>query len=137
LKCYCWTTGTIAYRGGFWCNEGKYGVGALETYLRLGFYIPHCYIQEFMARSAIQGSLQKFLDDKSGWRSITVTASLFAIGHLYLGMKFALLTLAMSFLFGLIFVRRPNLVGVSLVHGPPHPSAEPPCAPRPDQRPGG
>jgi len=116
LKYYFWTSGKITYRGGFWSNEAKVGVSMAVTCLRIGFYLPHCYIQEFMARGAVQGSLQKFLDDRAGWRSITVTSSIFAIGHLYLGLKFAVLTLVISFLFGWVYVRRPNLVGVSLVH---------------------
>ncbi|NEP45378.1 MAG: cyclic nucleotide-binding domain-containing protein [Okeania sp. SIO2H7] len=78
-------------------------------------YLGHSFLQE-LARGITQISLQKFLLDEKGYYAILITAVLFSIFHVHLGSLPMLITGIASILFGIIYSRTYNLVGVTLVH---------------------
>ena len=78
-------------------------------------YILHGYIQEFV-RAAVQISIQRF---SSGWKSIypiVMTALIFGMVHSPYGTKPIIFALLGSIIFGFVYQRTHNLIGVSLVH---------------------
>lgn len=79
-------------------------------------YIVHAYLQEFIARGVVQSSMKRFLLDKSGFASIFVTSTLFGVLHLQRGLIVVILAFLISVLFGIIYNRQRNLVGVSIIH---------------------
>lgn len=88
----------------------------LFRFLTLNYYF-HSYIQEFIARGVIQSSLQRFFDDKRGLKSVLITSAIFGMFHLHINVMIAFITFFASIIFGLIYLRTRNLIGVSLVHG--------------------
>lgn len=79
-------------------------------------YFLHGYIQEFMARGINQGSLQKFLRDERGLRSLVLTSVMFGIFHVSRGIEAAATAFIGSLFFGYIYLRHHNLIGVAIVH---------------------
>ena len=88
----------------------------LNPYM-LFLYVPHSYLQEFIARGVSQTLLVRFLDDKRGFRSATIIALIFADIHVYISwLATAVGAFLFGVLFGLIYLRQKNLIGVTLVH---------------------
>jgi len=79
-------------------------------------YIFHAFIQEFVCRGVVQSSLQRFLLDKRGLSSLSLTAAIFALVHTHHGIPAVLLTFGAGVLFGLIYLRHKNLIGVTVIH---------------------
>lgn len=79
-------------------------------------YLPDSYVQEFIARGIFQTVLQKFYGDVKGTKSILVTSLVFSLFHIHIGFATAVGVFLFSLLFGFIYVRSYNLIGVSLVH---------------------
>jgi len=79
------------------------------------FYLIHSYIQEFL-RAIVQISIQKFALDEKGFYSVGITAVIFGMCHTHYRIAAILITLVMNVIFGLIYRRTYNLVGVSLFH---------------------
>lgn len=78
-------------------------------------YLIHCFVQEF-ARATLQISLQMFFQDNPGYYAIFITSLIFAMAHFHLGTNVIVVTWIASNIFGLIYNRTYNLVGVTLVH---------------------
>jgi membrane protease YdiL (CAAX protease family) len=76
----------------------------------------HSYLQEFIARGVVQGSLARFMIGSRPVVPILLTSCLFGIFHLYISLQFAVLLAVGSVVFGLIYHRHKNLLGVTLVH---------------------
>lgn len=74
------------------------------------------YIQEFVARGVVQSSAQRFLNDRLGFYAVFVTSVVFAGLHIFRGWQFVSLTFFASFLMGVIFLHRHNLISVSVIH---------------------
>ncbi len=79
-------------------------------------YIAHSAIQEFIARGVIQTTISKFMFDRANLMSIFLASFYFGIFHLHFGMEAFGLTFLFGLLFGYIFYRQKNLLGVTLVH---------------------
>jgi len=79
-------------------------------------YLPHSYLQEFIARGVMQTSLQRFLADANGKQTVLLTSFLFGVFHLHVGIVFSLVTFAGSIIFGFLYLRTQNLIGVSILH---------------------
>ena len=79
------------------------------------FYAFHSYLQQFF-RATIQLLIQRFLLDRKGYISVIVTALVFAIVHATYGFESMVVTLIIGTVFGLIYRRTYNLLGVSIVH---------------------
>ena len=76
----------------------------------------HSYLQEFIARGVVQGSLARFMSESHPVVPILLASCLFGIFHLYISLGFAVMLTLGSVLFGLIYQRQRNLLGVTLVH---------------------
>lgn len=79
-------------------------------------YLLHSYIQEVVARGIMQNAIQKFLRDEKGHRTIIICSLAFAVMHMHLGIAFAATTGLAGVVFGYIYLRHRNLIGVTLVH---------------------
>ncbi len=79
-------------------------------------YIANAYLQELMTRGIAQTILQRFFDDPRGIRTVFITSLVFFIFHLHIGLVTALAALVASILFGLVYIRSYNLIGVTLFH---------------------
>ncbi|MDJ1170962.1 cyclic nucleotide-binding domain-containing protein [Roseofilum sp. BLCC_M154] len=78
-------------------------------------YFVHSYIQEAL-RAIIQISLQKFLVYRKEISAICITALTFSMCHMHFGIVAIAVTLFSSILFGFIYIRTYNLLGVSIFH---------------------
>lgn len=83
---------------------------------KLLLYLPHTFLQEFMIRGVIQTFLQKFFRDTKGHSSILITSLIFGILHFHFGVAAFFVTFLSSIVFGHIYIRHYNILGVSLVH---------------------
>jgi len=79
-------------------------------------YLIHSFLQEFVARGFLQTAFRRFLDDTRGLISVFLTACIFGLFHVHFGFSAVVRTLGSSVIFGLFYLRNPNLVGVTLFH---------------------
>ncbi len=83
-----------------------------------GTYIFIAPIQEFVSRGVLQSSLERSLSD-SRWRSflaIVISSCVFGSFHIFYSLGLALLTVVSGFLWGYLFSRHRNIIGISLSH---------------------
>lgn len=74
-------------------------------------------LQEFIVRVGLQGSLQRFLAGPGATgRAIVISNALFASSHLHLSLGFAIFAFFPGLLWGALYARQQDLVGVSLSH---------------------
>jgi len=79
-------------------------------------YLPHALIQELVARGVLQGALQRFMSDEPVALPIFSVSAMFGIMHLHISMAMGLLTFVAGLLFGTLYVRHGNLVGITIAH---------------------
>lgn len=80
-------------------------------------YIVVAPLQEFISRGVIQGTLAKLLDIRhKGFISILVTTMLFGAMHMMSSFNLAMASIVMGWIWGWMYHRQQNLVGVSLSH---------------------
>ncbi len=79
-------------------------------------YFLHSYGQEFVSRGVFLTAFQRYLNDKRGLRSVTLTAWLFGLSHILYGPELIISSIIAGFFFGLIYLRHKNLLGVTIVH---------------------
>lgn len=90
--------------------------------LKLGYiatiplYFIHSYLQEFIARGIIQSSIQRFFNDKKGIKAIVSSAFFFALSHIYLGLGAVIIVFISGLMFGAMYIRHNNLLGVTIFH---------------------
>jgi len=84
--------------------------------ISLLLYLPHALVQELLARGVLQGALQRFMSDDPVAVPIFSVSAMFGIMHLHISVPMALLTFGASLLFGTLYVRHRNLVGVTIAH---------------------
>jgi CRP/FNR family cyclic AMP-dependent transcriptional regulator len=74
-------------------------------------------LQELTVRAGLQTAFQHFLIGRSAsWQSIVLSNALFAAAHVHLSLSFALVAFFVGLLWGDLFARQRQLVGVSLCH---------------------
>jgi CRP-like cAMP-binding protein len=74
-------------------------------------------IQEFIARGALQGPLERFfVGPRATVRALVIANLLFMTSHLYLSTAFALITLIPGFLWGALYARHRTLVAPITSH---------------------
>lgn len=78
------------------------------------FYFLHCYLQEFIGRGVIQGTVQRLV--APGLRGMVLASLIFAISHLHFGLTSCLVVFCGSLVFGSLYVRHRNLLGVAVFH---------------------
>lgn len=79
-------------------------------------YFFHAYVQELISRGVIQSALQRFYDDTSGVKSVVIVSIIFGAFHLHISVAAAATALLGSLLFGFIYLRHRNVLGVAIVH---------------------
>lgn len=79
-------------------------------------YLPHTFVQEFVARGIIQNGYQRFFNDETGYRSVGFASLVFGVAHIPLGFFAVAITFIGGIVFGLFFLKYKNLVGVTLLH---------------------
>ncbi len=80
-------------------------------------YLVVAPLQEFIARGAVQGTLEKILDLRyRGFFAILVTTFLFGAVHMMSSLNLAIASFVTGWLWGWMYNRQKNLVGVSLSH---------------------
>jgi CRP-like cAMP-binding protein len=96
------------------------GVTFSPTYLLIPLaYALFCPVQEFLARSVLQGSFHLFLTKKNWqltWYAIILSNLMFGAIHVYKGFSFALLAVVPGLFWGWLFSRQKSLLGVSVSH---------------------
>lgn len=106
----------------FYAGEAFFSFRTMQSYsdslfwLFVVLYLPHSFLQEFIARGLIQGSLHRFMLDTPAWVPIAGAAFLFGIGHVHYSYAFAGLTFFTSLLFGGLYYRHESMIGVTIVH---------------------
>ncbi len=84
---------------------------------RQGVYLAiYCLAQEFIARGVLQTSLQNFLEDAKGYKSMVINSTFiffffFPIDHLK-----ALNLSLINILMGVIYLQQKNIIGVFVIH---------------------
>ncbi len=80
-------------------------------------YIGLVPIQEFVARGALQGPLQRFLvGPRSTILAILIATAMFSVSHLYLSTTFALIAMVPSLLWGWLYARHGTLAAPIVSH---------------------
>lgn len=75
-------------------------------------------VQEFVSRGVLQGSLERSLVGSKNrlFLSIIIASCVFGSFHLFYSVGMALVTLASGLLWGWLYTRQRNLIGISLSH---------------------
>ena len=75
-------------------------------------------MQEFIARSVLQGSLQTFFESTplSLWTAIIISNTIFGVFHVQFGEGIAIATVIAGMFFGWLYSRQQNIFGVWLSH---------------------
>lgn len=79
-------------------------------------YFFHSYLQELTTRGIMQNAIQKLLRDEDGRKTVLISSFAFGVMHAHLGMKVVFSAMIASAIFGYIYLRHKNLLGVSIVH---------------------
>jgi CRP-like cAMP-binding protein len=80
-------------------------------------YAVSSFVQELIVRCALQSGLMLFLRGKSAtMRAVLVAALLFAVTHLHMSFFFALFAFGPGVVWGLLYAKRPHVLGVTLSH---------------------
>ena len=118
--------GVALFLGGYWLVNRLLGKPLQQNLLAISdarllsptvlLYLGHSYVQEFIARGVIQTSLQKFLNETTGRQTVMLTSFLFGVFHLHISIAFSLVVFVGSVVFGFLYLRTQNLIGVSILH---------------------
>ena len=85
--------------------------------LRQVLYILTAGIQEFLARSVMQGNLKRIMVSKhSGVMSIILSSLIFAALHIHFGFLFMAGAAILAGLEGILYEKQKNILGVWIVH---------------------
>jgi len=85
--------------------------------LVLTVYSCHAVLQEFIARSCIQGGLMQFVVGKwAEWKAIILATLMFGSFHIMIDVRYGFLTLIPGFFWGYFFYRQKNLLAISISH---------------------
>lgn len=97
-----------------WGSVGTYA--PVEAAVFFTLYGPHCFLQEFIGRGAMQTCLVRFMPEARPIVPILLVSALFGIFHFYVSYSFALVTFLVSVIFGALYARHRTLLGVTLLH---------------------
>lgn len=82
----------------------------------VGPYLLYCFAKEFLTRGVLQTSIRDFLNDKSGWRSVFTSAAIVTLFQIPIVAEFGLVTFIANLIFGFIYLRQQNILGVTAIH---------------------
>jgi CRP-like cAMP-binding protein len=89
---------------------------AVTPWYRAPVYIVHSAAQEVLGRGFLQTSFQRFFNDQTGVKSIFLASLLFGIFHIHFGLTAVVVTFLSSLVFGALYARHENIIGVSVLH---------------------
>ncbi len=98
-------------------EDGRFDLGFYL--LSLLIYVLVCPAQEFFIRSGMQTALDRFLPQPGGrvnWPAILVSNLVFALGHTFIGLGFAIGAFAPGLFWGWLYDRQRSLLGVTVSH---------------------
>lgn len=96
---------------------GWSGMSGATAAALLAVYVLFVPMQEFVARGALQGSMQVYLPGKQAPLKANLVANLmFSATHLHLSPAFAAAVFAPGLLWGVLFARQRSLVGPTVSH---------------------
>lgn len=96
-------------------RQAELSIDGKELELLAALYLPHVFLQEFVARGVLQSSLARIFSGPQ-WQPVALAAGIFGAHHVYLGAAAVGLTFASGLMFGWLYQRHGNLIGVTLVH---------------------
>lgn len=96
-------------------TSGNAPGASVDTFFLVQYFL-HTVVQEVGSRGLLQGLFQKFLDDTKGHRAVLLTSTIFASLHLTFGVDAVVVTFFASIIFGYVYLRQKNLLGVTLLH---------------------
>ncbi|WP_274361683.1 cyclic nucleotide-binding domain-containing protein [Paenibacillus thermotolerans] len=80
-------------------------------------YLVEVPLQEFIGRGVLQGSIRRLLDGRYATLcAIVVSSLLFGALHLHVSVNLGIASLVMGILWGWMYSKYPNLIGVSICH---------------------
>ncbi len=102
-------------RGILWAGDSLFTWLALDwTY---ALYLVVAPLQEFVARGMMQTSVERVLTGRHSWFwAILIVALVFGVFHLQVSVPMALVSMAFSFFWGLLYNRHRTIIGVSISH---------------------
>lgn len=116
VVCLIITVPFAVYYFGFWDGPTNQTAGvSIDAFFVVQYFV-HVFLQEIGARGLLQGLFQKFLDDAKGHRSVFLASTIFASLHLTFGIDAVIVTFFASFIFGYVYLRQKNLLGVTMIH---------------------
>jgi len=105
----------IRFYPGTFNDTRTFDFGYLDT--SFIFYLLVAPLQEFLARGTVQGTLEKLLDMKNKtFIAIMVTTFMFGALHIAYSFNLAMASFVTSWVWGWMFHRHQNLIGVSISH---------------------
>lgn len=116
IICAVITTPAVIYLYGFKETTTGDGMGVTVDGLFLIQYLAHSLFQEVGSRGLIQGLFQKFLNDTKGHRAVFMTSVVFSSLHITFGIDAVVITFFASIIFGYVYLRQKNLIGVTVLH---------------------
>lgn len=87
----------------------------LKLVLITGFFF-HSYLQELCFRGIMLNSFKKFFMDERGHFSVFISAFVFGMVHMHLGVFPVLITTISGVVLGYIFIKRPSVLSISIIH---------------------
>lgn len=74
-------------------------------------------IQEFITRGVLQSTVERIMPGKYNWLwAIIVSSCLFGAFHIFYSFNLAVLTIGSGFLWGFMYARHRNIIGISISH---------------------
>ncbi len=116
IICIVITIPAAVYMFGFRETPAGGSTGVTVDGLFLVQYLAHSLFQEVGSRGLLQGLFQKFLNDTKGHRAIFMTSVVFASLHITFGIDAVVITFFASIVFGYVYLRQKNLIGVTVLH---------------------
>ena len=101
---------------GSWMTDAVPDLVATVGWSALPGYLLHSFLQEVVARGFMQSSIQRFLNDRRGVRTVILTSTMFGVFHIHFGLPAIIVTIASCIIFGLFYLRHQYIVGVTLLH---------------------
>ncbi len=99
-----------------WMTDAIPDLAVAVGWSALPGYLLHSFLQEVVARGFMQSSIQRFLSDRRGIRTVILTSTMFGVFHVQFGLPAVLVTIVSCIIFGLFYLRHKNIFGVTLLH---------------------
>lgn len=103
-------------------DPGAILIGPFSLWMYLfdvGLYVLHAPLQEIVARTGLQGTMQHFAPATAGhvnWKAIWISNLLFAAAHNYMGFGFCVAVFVPGMFWGWMFSRQRSIVGPIVSH---------------------